>query len=95
LKGVDWKMEKTNTSMSWETFWRKKLKRLAHIMGTTESQLSQDAFQYYVENSNVTKEAMKKINEQDEFISGLKPKKFTQLKNGVEYRPYISEEDDR
>ena len=84
-------MGKINTSISWDVFWRKQLKKLAHAMQMTESQLSQDAFQYYVESSDVTKEAVKKIAEQDKFISELKPKRITKLKDGCEYRPYVEE----
>ena len=88
-------MGKINTSISWDAFWRKQLKKLAHAMQMTESQLTQDAFQYYVEHSNVTTEAVKKIKEQNKFICELKPKKYTKLRNGIEYRPYIREEDDQ
>ena len=90
LKGDDRMNEKLQTSVSWEAFWRKRLKKLANILSTTESQLSQDAFEYYVKNSNLVKKALHKIAEQDQFIKELKPQKITEVRNGIEYRPYIA-----
>ncbi len=50
---------------------KKKLGRISHILKIPESQLIDDALEYYFENSDVTEQAQKKITEYSEFAKDL------------------------
>ena len=62
---------KIATSISLPRSMRRKLKRISNILDVTETSLVEQALEYYFSNSKITREAQKKITENDRFLQEI------------------------
>ena len=82
---------KIGTSILLPRSMRQKLKRISNILNVTESGLMNDALEYYFSNSKITKEAMKRLTENDKFLQEIGATVRREIRQfgveGYEFRP--------
>jgi len=63
--------ERKISSITLEWSLKKKLSRIAHILGRTESRIVETALKDYFDNSKIIQEALQRCREENEFLESI------------------------